>query len=155
MANQITGRLVQIGQPIQIPSKSGGQAVTKREFLLDATTHDPYTGERSEYENILPLEVIGEKCNELNQFKVGDVITVSFALQGRQWTNQTGEQKRMISVRCYKIEAKKTKHEQPAQQPQPQQPQPQRPIQKQQAWQPQQQPPQWQAPFPTNDDVPF
>lgn len=170
MANQITGRLVQIGQLVQIPSKSGGQAVTKREFLLDATTHDPYTGERSEYENIVPLEVIGEKCNELNQFKVGDVITVSFALQGRQWTNQTGEQKRMISVRCYKIEAKKPKHEQPAQQPQPQpqipaqQPR-QKPIQQQQQWNPQpdrqpqyaqpQKPPQWQEPFPTNDDVPF
>ena len=158
MANQITGRLVQIGQLVQIPSKSGGQAVTKREFLLDATTHDPYTGERSEYENIVPLEVIGEKCDELNKFKVGDVITVSFALQGRSWTNQTGEQKRMVSVRCYRIEAKKPKHEQQAQQPQPQQPQPQRPaqqpVQQQQGWQPQQ-PPQWQAPFPTNDDVPF
>lgn len=150
MANQITGRLVQIGQLVQIPSKSGGQPVSKREFLLDATTHDPYTGERSEYENIVPLEVIGEKCNELNQFKVGDVITVSFALQGRQWTNQTGEQKRMISVRCYKIEAKKPKHEQPAQQPQPQQPinnqshTSQQPIPK---LQPQ--------PYPTNDDLPF
>lgn len=64
MSNQITGRLVYIGQLQEIPSKSGGNPFVKREFLLDATTHDPYTGERSQYENILPLEVSGDKCAE-------------------------------------------------------------------------------------------
>lgn len=102
----------------------------KREFLLDATTHDPYTGERSQYENILPLEVSGDKCAELDQFRVGDVITVSFALQGREWTNQDGQVKRMVSVRCYKLEARRPAHQpaqatvqQPAYQPAPE-PQP-------------------------------
>ena len=54
MANQITGRIIQIEQTVQIPSKSGGSSFTKREFILDATTYDPYTGERSEYENVIP-----------------------------------------------------------------------------------------------------
>ena len=57
MANQITGRITEIGQTVQIPSKNGGSSFTKREFILDATTYDPYTGERSEYENIIPLEL--------------------------------------------------------------------------------------------------
>lgn len=56
MANQITGRIIEIGQTVQIPSKNGGSSFTKREFILDATTYDPYTGERSEYENVIPLE---------------------------------------------------------------------------------------------------
>lgn len=43
MPNQITGRLVYIGQPQEIPSKSGGNPFVKREFILDATTYDPYT----------------------------------------------------------------------------------------------------------------
>ena len=107
MSNQITGRLIEIGQTVQIPSKSGGNPFLKREFLLDATTHDPYTGERSQYENILPLEVSGDKCAELYQFRIGDVITVSFALQGREWTNQDGQVKRMVSIRCYKLEARR------------------------------------------------
>lgn len=77
MSNQITGRIIGISQIIQIPSKNGGSPFLKREFLLDATTYDPYTGERSEYENILPLEVSGDKCAELDQFKIGDIITVS------------------------------------------------------------------------------
>lgn len=108
MPNQITGRLVAIGQTQQIPSKNGGNPFLKREFILDATTHDPYTGERSQYENILPLEVSGDKCTELDQFRIGDVITVSFALQGREWTNQDGHVKRMVSIRCYKLEIRRS-----------------------------------------------
>ena len=38
MANQITGRIIEIGQTVQIPSKNGGSSFTKREFILDATT---------------------------------------------------------------------------------------------------------------------
>ena len=67
MANQITGRIIEIGQTVQIPSKNGGSSFTKREFILDATTYDPYTGERSEYENIIPLEFSGDKCTELDR----------------------------------------------------------------------------------------
>lgn len=66
MANQITGRIIEIGQTVQIPSKNGGSSFTKRKFILDATTYDPYTGERSEYENIIPLEFSGDKCAELD-----------------------------------------------------------------------------------------
>ena len=73
MANQITGRIIEIGQTVQIPSKNGGSSFTKREFILDATTYDPYTGERSEYENIIPLEFSGDKCTELDRFNQGDV----------------------------------------------------------------------------------
>lgn len=111
MPNQITGRLVAIGQTQQIPSKNGGNPFLKREFILDATTHDPYTGERSQYENILPLEVSGDKCTELDQFRIGDVITVSFALQGREWTNQDGQVKRMVSIRCYKLDVRRSVHQ--------------------------------------------
>lgn len=120
MSNQISGRLVAIGQTVQIPSKNGGNPFLKREFILDATPHDLYTGERSQYENILPLEVSGDKCAELNNFRIGDVITVSFVLQGREWTNQDGQVKRMVSVRCYKLEARRPVQQQivqPVQQP--------------------------------------
>lgn len=124
MSNQITGRLAAIGQTVQIPSKTGGSPFLKREFLLDATTYDQWTGERSQYENIVPLEVSGDKCAELDNFSVGDIITVSFALQGREWTNQDGQTKRMVSIRCYKIERRSqpgqvAASQQAAHQPQP------------------------------------
>lgn len=124
MANQITGRITEINQTVQIPSKNGGSAFNKRGFVLDATAYDPYTGERSEHENIVPLELSGDKCAELDRFKTGDVVTVSFFLQGRSWTNQDGELKRMVSIRCYKIEERQSAKQaqqpvrQPVQQPQ-------------------------------------
>lgn len=113
MANQITGRIIEIGQTVQIPSKNGGSSFIKREFILDATTYDPYTGERSEYENVIPLEFSGDKCADLDRFGQGDVVTVSFVLQGRSWMNQDGELKRMASIRCYKIEARGTATQSP------------------------------------------
>lgn len=93
-------------------------------IYLRCYPYDPYTGERSEYENILPLEFSGDKCAELDRYKNGDVVTVSFVLQGRSWTNQDGEFKRMASIRCYKIEARggvsQSLQSVPVQQPVPQ-----------------------------------
>ena len=154
MANQITGRIIEIGQTVQIPSKNGGSSFTKREFILDATTYDPYTGERSEYENIIPLEFSGDKCTELDRLNQGDVVTVSFVLQGRSWTNQDGEFKRMVFIRCYKIEARGGVSQSPqatlAQQP-VQQPAPQSTYQQQ----PQNFPPPVDANGNVKDDLPF
>lgn len=131
MTNKVTGRILSISNTVQIQSTKSGSTFTKREFLLDATTYDPYTKERSEYENILPLEFSGDKCTELDRFKTGDVVTVSFVLQGRSWSTQDGELKRMVSIRCYKIEARggvsqspqTASVQQPAPQPTYQQPQ--------------------------------
>lgn len=106
MSNQITGRIAAIGGTVQIQPKNGGSPFLKRELLLDARTYDPYTGEISEYENIIPLEFSQEKCAELDRFKAGDIVTISFALQGRSWQTQDGQTKRMASIRCYKIEAR-------------------------------------------------
>lgn len=104
MANQVTGRLVAIGKTETLQTKSGS-AFKRRDFLLDARTFDPYTGELSQYENLLPLDVGGERCADLDHFHVGDTVTVSFALQGRTWKTADGQEKRLTSVRCYRIEA--------------------------------------------------
>lgn len=104
MANQVTGRLVAIGKTETLQTKSGS-AFQRRDFLLDARTFDPYTGELSQYENLLPLDVGGERCADLDHFRVGDTVTVSFALQGRTWKTADGQEKRLTSVRCYRIEA--------------------------------------------------
>lgn len=82
MANQITGRIIEIGQTVQIPSKSGGSPFTKREFILDATTYDPYTGERSEYENFIPLEFSGDKCAELDRYKMVMLLLYHLSYRG-------------------------------------------------------------------------
>ena len=140
MPNQITVRIIEIGQTVEFPSKKGGNPYLKREFVLDATPYDHHTGERSQYENIVPIELSGNKCAELDDFLEGDVVIVSFKLQGSSWTNQDGQLNRKVSVNCSNIELKK-RPEQPAGQPAyqaPQQPvyqQPQQPTYQQPVYQ--------------------
>ena len=58
-------------------------------------------------------------------------MIVSFVLQGRSWTNQDGELKRMASIKCYKIEVRGGVSQSPqtasVQQPAPQPTYPQQP----------------------------
>lgn len=128
MANTITGKILRISPTVQIPSKDGSKTYPKREVVLDATRYDQYTGERG-YDNFPAFEFGGEKCAELDSYQQGQVVTISFDLQGRRW-EKDGEVKYITTVRGYKIEAWKGQ-QQPAtgtamtQQaaPQPQKPQ--------------------------------
>lgn len=134
MANQITGRIERIGEIVTIPSKDGSKTYQKREVVLDATRFDPYTGERG-FENYPSFEFSGDKCVELNSYSVGQVVTISFELQGVKYTDKDNTTKYFTRVRAYRIEAR-----QQAPQPQgsvPAQPAPQIPQQAQPQPQPQ------------------
>lgn len=130
MANTVTGKIHQIGSVQIIPSKNGGQPYTKREIVLDATRYDSYTGERG-FDNFPAFEFGGEKCKDLDGYKVGQVVTISFDLQGSYYKDSTGAEKNFTRVRGYKIEARAVAAQAPQPQPQPQAPQPQYPPQQQ------------------------
>lgn len=125
MALQITGKVYYVGQTVNIPSKKGGQPFTKREIILDTTRFDPYTGERSEYENYPMFEFNGDKCKELDGLQRGQVVTITFDLQGTFFKGEDGKDKNFTRVRAYKVELRQQQMQQapPPQQPQPQQPQ--------------------------------
>ena len=103
MPNQVTGRLAAIDRAETITLKNG-TPFQKREFMLNAATYDPHTGQPSQYDNMLRLELTGERCADLDRFRAGDVVTVCFTLQGRSWQGADGQVRHMVSVRCYKIE---------------------------------------------------
>lgn len=104
MANQITGKIEHISATQFIQSKNGGQSFAKREIVLDATRYDSYTGERG-YENFPMFEFGGDKCSLLDGFKEGQVVTVSFDIQGSRYNDKaTGEVKYFSRIRGYKIE---------------------------------------------------
>ena len=129
MENKITGKILRITPTVQIPSKDGSKTYPKREVVLDATRYDKYTGERG-YDNFPAFEFGGEKCAELDQFKNGQVVTISFDLQGRKW-EKDGEVKYITTVRGYKVEAWKGQQQpstgatMPQQRPQAPEPTPQ------------------------------
>lgn len=124
MALKIIGKVHTIGAVQTIASKNGGQPFVKREIILDATRFDGLTGERG-IDNFPAFEFGGERCSELDKFKPGDVVEVSFDLQGSFYTKD-GVERNMTRVRGYKIEPYQVKQRaaQPQQAPQPQPPMP-------------------------------
>nr|DAX75869.1 MAG TPA: Single-strand binding protein, single stranded DNA-binding protein.3A [Caudoviricetes sp.] len=122
MANQIIGRVFYIGDTNSIKSKDGSKTYYKRELVLDATRFDGLTGQRG-YDNFPSIEFNGDNCHLLDQLKMGDVVTVSFDLQGTKY-EKDGQTRFFTSIRGYKVEPKQVYQPAQPQTPQPQTPQP-------------------------------
>lgn len=106
MANQITGRIYKILPTQTFVSQKSGNTFYKREIVLDASRFDQYTGEKK-YDNYPMLEFgpNEQSCQQLDRFKEGELVTVSFDLNGTQYQDkQTGETKYFTRVKGYKIE---------------------------------------------------
>ena len=100
MANQISGKVLIIDDVISIPTRSGN-TFTKRQIVLDASHYDPMTGQK--FENYPAFDFVGNRVNELDNFKVGDLVTITFALNGRPF-DKDGKTTYYTSVNGYKIE---------------------------------------------------
>lgn len=134
MANTKSGVVLAVGQPQQLKSKEG-KVFNKRSLYVDCTTFDPYTGQRSQYENKILFDFMESKMSLLDNIQVGQVVTVSFDLQGSELKEQDGRVKYFVHVRPYKIDVRQVQ--------QPLQPQYQQPA-----------PPAYQPPQ-VEDDTPF
>lgn len=114
MVNTKSGIVLAVGQPQQITSK-GGKVFTKRSLYLDCTPHDGITGERSQYENKIMFDFMESKMSLLDNIQVGQVVTVSFDLQGSELTEQDGQVKYFVHVRPFKVEVRQTQQQVPQQ----------------------------------------
>lgn len=108
--NKVTGRVIAVSKEQTVVSSDATKApFKKREIYIDCTRYDPYTGDRSEYENKPLLEFVGEKLLAkvnpvLDQVQKDDIVAISFELQGRPYKTADGKTKVMTGVRCYAIE---------------------------------------------------
>lgn len=101
MAFQITGKIEVIGATTPITTKSG-QTFYRRELVIDATRYNPETGEP--WENHPRFELGGTNVNILDQFQVGQKVTVDFSLRGAKYPDQsTGEIKYFTSINAFKV----------------------------------------------------
>jgi hypothetical protein len=98
MAYKITGTVLAIGQLQQLPSKAGNMYM-KRDMVITVRMFDQYTGQpRDDAGNTPKFTFIGERCRELDQFRVGDVVTVGFDIYGRSY-DKDGRREYMTDVR--------------------------------------------------------
>ena len=101
MANTMTGRVLLIGNVEEIPSKSGGEPFKKRVVVLNCT-HSNF-GEV--YENYPSFEFSGKHVDDPADFAVGEIVTISFALQGTKYQKSANDPvKYFNTISGYKIE---------------------------------------------------
>lgn len=74
----------------------GTKGFTKRKFYLNVTTNP-------DYPSGCELEMQKDNCFLLDQFKEGDIVTVTFSLEGRSWTNPEGKKYFFQTARAWKI----------------------------------------------------
>ena len=119
MANTMTGRVLLIGNVEEIPSKSGGEPFKKRVVVLNCT-HSNYG---DVYENYPSFEFSGKHVDDPADLAVGEIVTISFALQGTNYQMSANDPvKYFNTISGYKIE-KYQRGGQTQQQAPPQQPQ--------------------------------
>ena len=99
MANTITGFILQIGQTVAVPTRNG-QPFQKRELLLDSSNYDRFTGQK--IENYPLMEFTQNNCQKLDNFKPGDLVTVSFVLSGVK-SEKDGQVRYFTHVKGYDI----------------------------------------------------
>ena len=118
MANTIIGQIASIGPTQSLVAKNSGNSFQKRDIVINVRRFDPNTGEPvTDWENTPKLSFMGDKCRDLDRFQVGQMVVISFDLQGRKYTTANGETDIITEARPYKIEAYGQRPAQPAPQP--------------------------------------
>lgn len=99
---EVTGKIKAIN-----PEQQVSASFKKRELVV--TTEE-------QYPQHIMIEFTQDKCDLLNNYRVGEPVKVSINLRGREWVNPQGETKYFNSIQGWRIE--KMQAEAPMQQQQ-------------------------------------
>jgi hypothetical protein len=89
---KVTGKIEVIDQ-----TKTFGEKGFKKRDLVVTTDE--------QYPQTILIEFIQDKCDLLDSYRVGQDVTVSVNLCGREWVNPQGETKYFNSIQGWRIEA--------------------------------------------------
>lgn len=126
MPNTVTGRILKVGQTVNVSKNE--KEFLKRELVLDCSRYDEFTGEKRE--NYVSLSFTQKRCEDLNGLQQGELVEVSFMLNGRKY-EKDGQTRYITDIVGYKVERKESRQNisapqamaLPPQAPQPPQPQ--------------------------------
>lgn len=81
-----------------------GSGFQKREWIgVDNSNAD--------YPQPIKFEVVKDKCSELDNFKVGQIVDVEFNIRGNRWTNKEGKEVIFNSLSVWKITTSEQPHD--------------------------------------------
>lgn len=89
---EIQGKLLEIFDEVQVNDR-----FKKREFVIEYA-------DNPQYPEYIKLECIQDKCNILDNFKIGQDVNISINLKGRKWTDPRGEVKYFNTLQAWRIE---------------------------------------------------
>ena len=92
MGMEISGKLHVVNDAQQITER-----FRKREFVLELA-------ENPKYPQFVIFQLTGDRCENLDGFKVGDEVRVEFSLRGREWTSPKGEVKYFNSLDVWSLD---------------------------------------------------
>lgn len=92
MGMEATGKLHTI-----FDTKQVSERFTKREFVLELT-------DNPKYPQMVLFQLTGDRCAQLDEFRVGDQVRLDFSLRGREWKSPNGEVKYFNSLDVWKVE---------------------------------------------------
>lgn len=102
MANVVTGRLHDAGRTETITGRE--REMKKRTIVLDASRHDPWTGERRA-EDFPSFELIGDRTSLPDAFAPGQLVQVWFDVRGRRYADADGNIRYFNTLSAYRMEA--------------------------------------------------
>ena len=88
---ELSGSIEKIGDIQEISS-----SFRKREMVLRT---------EEQYPQPIMIEFVQDKTALPDQFKVGDKVTVSINIRGREWTSPQGQVKYFVSIQGWRIQA--------------------------------------------------
>lgn len=92
MSIEITGTIISIGEIKQVSEK-----LSKREVIIE-------TADNPKYPQTIPVELVNDRTNLADGFRVGDKVKAEVDLRGRAWTKPGSETKYFLSLNAWKIE---------------------------------------------------
>lgn len=103
-AFQISGIIQKIGDTESIPYRD--RVFKKREVVLDCSYRNQFTGQ-IERPNYPKFEFTGNHVEDLEGFQIGDIVTLSFSLNGSRF-EKDGNVRYFTNIQGFKIEKYQT-----------------------------------------------
>ncbi len=88
----VKGKVLEIFDTAQVTD-----SFKKREFVIEYA-------ENPQYPEFVKFELTQDRCDLIQEYKVGDEIEVHFNLRGRKWTDPQGVVKYFNSLQAWKIQ---------------------------------------------------
>ena len=90
--SSINAKLIQIN-----PTQQVTDTFKKRTFWVE------YFEDNPQYTETLEFQLIQDKCEIIDSYKVGEQIEVSYNLKGRTWTNKENQTKVFNTLQAWRV----------------------------------------------------